>query len=85
MTDEQLVPVFIPPLVKILAQLESQNGKPLTEDEVIAIRDQSVVMMMRISAAKEMSQQRGYRDINPQNCWEDWQKIRVGLLDDDSN
>ena len=79
MTDETLVPVFMPPLVTILAQHERQKGSPLTEDEVLAIRGKSVVMMMRQSIAEQMAQKRGYRDIDPQACWQEWQQARESL------
>jgi hypothetical protein len=79
MTDETLVPVFIPPLVTMLVQQERQKGAPLTEEEVIAIRGRSIVMMMRSSAAEQMAQKRGYRDIDPQNCWHEWQQVRETL------
>ena len=79
MIDEALIPVFIPPLVTILTQQERQKGSPLTEAEVIAIRGRSVVMMMRSSVAEQMAQKRGYRDIDPQNCWKEWQQVRESL------
>jgi hypothetical protein len=79
MNDEALVPVFIPPLVTILAQEEQQKGSPLTETEVLDIRNRSVVMMMRQSYADLMAQNRGYRDIAPQNCWVEWQQVREQL------
>ena len=79
MTDETLVPVFMPPLVTILAQHERQKGSPLTEDEVIAIRGKSVVMMMRSSIAEQMAQKRGYRDVDPEHCWQEWQRVRETL------
>jgi len=79
MSEEALVPVFIPPLVTILAQQERQKGSPLTEDEVLAIRGKSVVMMMRQSHAEQMAQKRGYRDVDPERCWEQWQQVRETL------
>lgn len=79
MSDGTLVPVFMPPLVAVLAQHERQKGSPLTEDEVLAVRGKSVVMMMRESIAEQMAQKRGYRDIDPQACWQEWQKARESL------
>jgi hypothetical protein len=79
MTDEALVSVFIPPLVYMLAQHERQKGSPLTEDEVLAIRGKSAVMMMRQSMSKQMAQKRGYSDIDPKNCWQEWQQARQNL------
>jgi hypothetical protein len=79
MSEETLVPVFIPPLVTILAHHERQKGSQLTEDEVLAIRDKSVVIMMRLSHAKQMEQKRGYRDVDAEQCWEEWQDVRETL------
>ncbi len=79
MTDESLVPVFMPPLVTVLEQRERQKGSPLVKEEVIAICGKSVVMMMRSSIADQMAQKRGYRDIDPQNCWQEWQRSRETL------
>ncbi len=79
MNEEDLVPVFIPPLATVLAHHEREKGAPLTEDEVIIIRGKSVVMMMRRSIAEQMAQERGWRDIDPQNCWQDWQQTRQQL------
>jgi hypothetical protein len=79
MTDETLVPVFMPPLAYMLGHHERQKGVPLTEQEVLAVRDKSVAMMMRRSVADQMSQKRGYRDIDAQNCWHEWQEMRKQL------
>jgi len=79
MSEQTLVPVFIPPLVTILAHHERQKGSPLTEDEVLAICGKSVVMMMRQSHAEQMAQKRGYRDVDPERCWEEWQRVRESL------
>ena len=76
MSDQDLVPVFMPPLATVLANHEREKGAPLTEEEVIAIRGKSVVMMMRRSIAEQMAQKRGWRDIDPQNCWQEWQQAR---------
>ncbi len=82
MTDESLLPVFIPPLVAILLAAERKKGTPLIEDEVLAIRDGGVCMMMRQSIAVQMAEKRGYDDINPESVWEDWQRVRESLQSD---
>ena len=80
--EEQLVPVFIPPLATILVHEEKKKGCPLTEEEVIAIRGRSTVMMMRSSMAAQMEEKRGYRDINPEFCWLEWCVVRKTLADE---
>ncbi|HZG43207.1 MAG TPA: hypothetical protein VEY93_09605 [Longimicrobium sp.] len=79
MSDDTLISVYIPPLVFLLAHHERAKGAPLTRDEVLAIRDDGVCMMLRRSAAMQMAAQRGYDDIDPEFAWEDWQAVRDTL------
>lgn len=74
--DEQLALVFIPPLITILAAAEKSKGTPLSEAECIAIRDKSVCMSVRRSAADEMTRKRGYYDIIAEDVWSEWQFVR---------
>ncbi|ROR95808.1 hypothetical protein EDD28_0370 [Salana multivorans] len=77
-TDDGLVPVFMPPLVVLLQAAETAKGLPLSRDEVLAIRDDGVCVMLRRSAARAMSEARGYADLDPGACWEQWQVRRAG-------
>jgi hypothetical protein len=77
--DDPLCLVFIPALVAVLHQQERAKGSPLTEVEVHAIRDKSVCMRMRYSHALEMEEKRGYSDVRPEHCWDDWQQVRTEL------
>ena len=77
--EENLVPVFIPALGPILIHAEDLKGEPLSYDEVIRIRDQAVCIMMQEADARKMDESRGYRDIDPENCWHDWQHLRREL------
>lgn len=72
---EPLVVVPIPPLVTVLVALEKEKGSPLTEEEVLRARDGAVCMTMRVSAAHELAAKRGYRDLNPENVWEEWREF----------
>lgn len=76
-TDEQLVLQFIPALVVILKAEEDRKGSPLTEAEVLKIRDSAVCMSLPVSVFKKMEESRGYNDINPENCWQEWCAIRT--------
>ena len=60
--DGPLIPVPIPALSALLFNLQKQKGSPLTEAEVLEIRDKAVCM----------EEKRGYADIDPQHAWEDW-------------
>jgi uncharacterized protein YegJ (DUF2314 family) len=74
-TDD-LVPVFMPALVVLLVHAEDKKGSPLTKDEIRAIRDSGACIMMEAGDARKMDEGRGYRDIDPKNCWHDWQMAR---------
>ena len=77
--DGQLVPVFIPALGLLLIRAEDLKGEPLSYDEVIRIRDRAACIMMRTDDARKLDDSRGYRDIDPENCWFDWQHLRREL------
>jgi uncharacterized protein YegJ (DUF2314 family) len=77
-SDEQLVPVFIPALGACLIAAENHKGTPLSRDEVLRLRDKAPCIMMRLEDARKMEDKRG-RDINPENCWFDWQQLRREL------
>ena len=70
--DDPLIPVPIPALGVLLLNLENQKGAPLSESEVIEARDKAVCMMLPLSAKVQMDEQRGYRDIDPENVWVEW-------------
>jgi hypothetical protein len=73
----ELVPV--PALVALLKQAVDRKGMPLTESEVLDIRDEANCVVMPLAAAIEMAEARGYDDIAPETCWEDWQEVRALL------
>ena len=77
--DSQLLPVFVPPLAMLLAKAEKSKGGKLTSSEILKVRDQAVCIMMRPETARHMDLQRGYRDVNPENCWADWHRLRSQL------
>lgn len=76
MSDPQLTPVFMPPLVVLLRHAEQEKGSPLTEQEVLGIRNKAVCMMMRVEHAAMLDERRGYNDLDPQRVWEQWQEVR---------
>src|SRR5690242_5916345 len=78
--DETLVPVFMPPLANMLALAEKKKGSPLAETEVEAIRGKSLCIMMRVADAEKMNESRGFVDVNPDNCWADWHRLRAQMI-----
>lgn len=74
----------MPALVVLLVHAEDKKGTPLSKDEVFAIRDKAICIMMDVADAHKMNESRGYSDIDPENCWYDWQMARreMGRLPD---
>jgi hypothetical protein len=77
--SEKLIPVFIPSLAALLLNREQSKGAPLTHEEVMSIRDNAACMMVPEGVAWELEQSRGYRDIDPGRCWEEWNVLRSEL------
>lgn len=74
--DEALLIIPIPALVAVLLAAENRKGAPLTEAEVLEIRDGAVCMAVPAYAAEKMAEARGYADIDPERAWEEWQAFR---------
>ena len=77
--DDDLVLQFIPALVAVLLNAERAKGSPLTEVEVLEIRDGATCVRLSRSAAEAATEQRGYPDLDPERCWEQWQDVRTQL------
>ena len=75
--EDPVVPVFIPPLITLLRDLERRRRAPLSEAEVLAIRDGAICMTMRRSMARRMAESRGYDDVDPEDVWRQWQVARL--------
>ena len=81
MAEPQLIPVFMPALVVLLTHDERKKGSPLTEQEVLAIRDRGICMMLRVEHAIHLDKERGYNDLDPARVWEQWQEARAQTPD----
>ena len=79
--SEDLLLVHVPALVAVLLNAENEKESPLTESEVIEIRDSSNCIAMPIDVAGKVAEERGYVDIDPENAWEEWQTVRIELAD----
>jgi hypothetical protein len=78
--SEKLLLYPMPSLVATLLNRENAKGCPLTEEEVINIRDSCPSVAVPPEVAEKIDEERGYKDINPENCWEEWQKARKALM-----
>lgn len=79
MDEDDLVVLPIPALVAVLLNRERDKGSPLSEAEVLAIRDGAECVMAPADVAAKVTQERGYDDIRPGHAWEDWNAIRPSL------
>jgi hypothetical protein len=77
---EKLVIYPMPSLVATLLNREQAKGSPLTEAEVIEIRDSCPSVAVPIDVAEKIDAERGYKDIDPERCWEQWQEARKSLI-----
>ncbi|SDW79787.1 hypothetical protein SAMN05421504_1011535 [Amycolatopsis xylanica] len=79
--EDDLVIDFSPPLVAVLLAAERSKGSPLTEEEVLDIRDRATCIRLPRSVAKATAEQRGYPDLDAEQCWEQWRAARTELAD----
>jgi len=73
---EHLSLVFVPSLAALLIHAERLNGAALTEAQVLAIRDRSMVMAVPHSKALAVQERRGYADVDAADAWNSWLKLR---------
>jgi hypothetical protein len=73
---DPLVAVPIPPLLSLLEHQELLKGAPLSEEEVLAIRDGALCMVLHRSRARHLADRRGFADIDPERPWQAWTQIR---------
>lgn len=81
---EPTVLVFLNPLVMLLAAREQQQGTPLTEAEVLEVRDDAACVQMPLSQAEHfyaaLDAQMPIPRLNPNRIWEEWQAAREQIL-----
>lgn len=82
--DERLHIIPVPSLVATLLRRERDKGTPLTEAEVVEIRDNCPSVAMTDEMLARVVERRGYDDIDPENAWEEWQAVRPSLMGGDA-
>ncbi len=73
----------VPSRVSLLWRREQSKGSPLTEKEVVQICDDGAAVALPLMAAAAVEHGRGYRDIIVDDCWAEWQKARLELMEYD--
>ena len=79
--EDPVIPVFMPALVILLRDAERIKKRPLKKREVLKIRNKGIVVMIRTSRARGLAETRGFEDIDPRNCWEEWCQFRERMFD----
>jgi hypothetical protein len=67
---------YVPALVSVLAAAEEQKGGPLSEAEVLSLCERAIVLAVPAVMARTLEEGRGYRDLDPARCWDEWQQQR---------
>ena len=77
---EPTVKVYLNPLVMLLAGAEKLKGSPLTEAEVLKVKDTAVAVEMPASKAQifyaSLDSKVPVHRLNPDNIWREWQEAR---------
>jgi hypothetical protein len=81
---EPMVTVFLNPLVMLLAGRERQKGSPLTEAEVVEVRDTAACTQMPLSQAERfyaaLDAQMPIPRLDSDRIWEQWQAVREQVV-----
>jgi hypothetical protein len=77
--NDELVITCVPSLVAVLLRREMEKGSPLTEPEVVQMRDGCEAIAMPRDVVAKVAAARGYEEIDPERCWEEWQRVRAQL------
>lgn len=80
--DDDLLIYPMPSLVATLLEAETSKGRPLIEEEVVFIRDNCPTVAVPRDVALKIDEERGYKDIDPEKAWEEWQVARKLLVGD---
>ncbi len=77
--------VYEPPLAQTIGRYERGEGRPLTEKEVLYLRNTEFCRFVSRDEALAIEQARGYPDIDHKNAWEAWRQLRaeMGLRPDE--
>jgi hypothetical protein len=88
-SDAKTVKVYLNPLHAMLAAAERQKGLPLTEAEVLRVRDTTISIDMTEEQAEKfyasLDAQMPVGRLNPAHIWEEWQEVRADVIGQPSN
>jgi hypothetical protein len=83
-SDAKTVRVYLNPLHAMLGAAEKQKGSPLTEAEVLHVRDTTVAIDMTPKQAEKfyasLDAQMPIGRLDPTRLWEEWQEVRDQVM-----
>jgi hypothetical protein len=65
--------IFMPSLLRLFREAEQQGGAPLTLEQARSIRAKATGMLVTKAAAQDIEIRRGFRDLHPDDFWNEWQ------------
>ena len=68
---------FMPALGAWLLRAEREKGEPLTQDEVVRIRDGAPAIAIVTAQVEKLRESRGYEDVDPTDLWSSWQAFKT--------
>lgn len=71
--DKEMCLVYMPSLIYTLNAHQINKGEALTEAEVDEISSEANVIATDYDGYLQLEESRGYSDIDPMNCWAEWQ------------
>ena len=78
---EKLIRTYAPSLIETLLDHEKKKGAPLTEPEVLALRDSAPSDLLSEEDSEKAEKERGYADVDAETCWQEWQHVRLQFFD----
>lgn len=83
-SDAKTVRVYLNPLHAMLGAAEKRKGSPLTEAEVLQVRDTTVAIDMTPKQAEKfyasLDAQMPIGRLDPARVWEEWQEVRDSVM-----
>ncbi|PZL95119.1 hypothetical protein CKF43_09330 [Pantoea graminicola] len=62
-----MIVLFIPSLISLLVSKAEEKGSRLTEEEVLAIRENATAIVTDAEGVLAVADRRGYQDIDPEH------------------
>ena len=79
MNEDDVVITPVPSLLSVFLAVEQKSGVPLARHQALGIRDMAPSIALTPRDALALAADRGYRDVDGERCWDQWQQRREEL------